>query len=196
MHPALRRVAQFFRAAFARVRADEYDLIRERLTPAQAALLGRMSRSDQRHCLDVYTTLVRAGYRQDDLLIAALLHDVGKSVPASPGGRPGPDGGAWRMTIFHRVAVVLLQGFTGLGPRWLARLAADGRGWKAPFAVHAHHAKIGAEWAAGAGCSPTVVALIREHHADSKQGPVRSDKPVCAETMDNLAALRWADEQH
>ena len=101
MRPALRRVAQFFRATFARVRTGEYDLIRERLTPAQAALFGRMSRSDQRHCLDVYTTLVRAGYQQDDLLIAALLHDVGKSVPASPGGRPGgPDAGAWRMTIW------------------------------------------------------------------------------------------------
>ncbi|UCC63877.1 MAG: hypothetical protein JSV36_02115, partial [Anaerolineae bacterium] len=120
---ALRRAAQFFRATFARVRAGEYDLIQARLSPAQVALFACMRRSDQRHCLDVYYTLCRAAYREEDLLRAALLHDAAKST-----GAP--------MTVFHRVAIVLLQAFTlwDLGPRWLARLAADGRGWKVSFA--------------------------------------------------------------
>jgi hypothetical protein len=174
-------VAQFFRAAFARVRANEWTLIREHLTPAQAELFERMHRGDQRHCLDVYHTLVRAGYQQKDLLVAALLHDAGKAVSASPDGRR-------RMTIFHRVAVVLLQGIPPLGPRWLARLAADGRGWKAPFAVHARHAQVGAEWAGGAGCSPTVVDLIRVHHS------TRNAQTNESETL--AARLQWADEQN
>lgn len=189
MRPALRRVAQFYRAMVARVRADEHDLIRERLAPAQAALFERMPRSDQRHCLDVYYTLVRAGCDQEDLLCAALLHDVGKAAPANggPASLTGRPGAAWRMTIVHRAAIVLLQGLTPMGPRWLARLAADGRGWRAPFAVHARHAQVGAEWAADAGCSPAVVALIREHHSSS---------PDRAEELEHLAALQWADGQN
>jgi putative nucleotidyltransferase with HDIG domain len=162
----------------ARVRADEMVRIHERLPAAQAALFMRMPRSDQRHCLDVYHTLVQAGYQEEDLLRAALLHDVGKAAGRTAGRR---------MTIFHRVAVVLLQGFPPIGPRWLARWVADGRGWKAPFAIHVRHAQVGAEWAAEAGCSPTFVALIRDHHSDGH----RRLKP-----MDDLAVLQWADEQH
>ena len=166
----------------ARVGADEHDRIWERLAPAQAALFERMSRSDQRHCLDVYYTLVRAGYDQEDLLCAALLHDVGKAAPVDEGSA-----GSWRMTIVHRVAIVLLQGFKPVGPRWLARLAADGRGWKAPFAVHARHAQVGAAWAAKAGCAPAAVALIRVHH---------SSRPDRTKELEHLAALQWADGQN
>jgi hypothetical protein len=212
VHPALRRVQQFYQAVFARVRADEYELIRERLSPAQAALFMRMMRSDQRHCLDVYYTLIQAGYQEDDLLRAALLHDAGKSLPADrdspagksmPAAKSAPAGEAvtdfralagsapvrvgQRMTVFHRVAIVLMQAFPGIGPRWLARLAVDGRGWKAPFAVHVRHAQVSAEWAAAAGCSPAVVNLIRVHHG-------RSECP--REAKDLAAALQWADEQH
>jgi hypothetical protein len=194
VHPAWRRVLQFYQAVFARVRAKEYELIQERLSPAQAALFMRMMRSDQRHCLDVYYTLIQAGYQEDDLLRAALLHDAGKSAPA---GETALDfctliGSAQvqvgqRMTVFHRVAIVLMQAFPGTGPRWLARLAADGRGWKAPFAVHARHAQVSAEWAAAAGCSPAVVNLIRAHHA-RRDGARR--------VKDLATALQWADEQH
>jgi hypothetical protein len=175
---------QFFRAMAARVRADEYAMIEERLPPAQAALFYRMARSDRRHCLDVYYTLIRAGCREEDLLRAALLHDAGKAAGDRGGGMP--------MTVFHRVAIVLLQALTvqGAGPRWLARLAADGRGWKAPFAVHARHARAGAEWAAEAGCSPAVVALIRAHHGDGGDGAPPHPDP----NDERLAALIWADE--
>jgi hypothetical protein len=200
VRPALRRVLQFYRAVFARVRADEYELIQDRLSPAQAALFMRMMRSDQRHCLDVYYTLIQAGYQDDDLLRAALLHDAGKSAPAAksaPAGTlaagPGTAGGSTevevgqRMTVFHRVAVVLMQALPGIGSRWLVRLAADGRGWKAPFAAHVCHAEVSAEWAAAAGCSAAVVNLIRGHHAQSGRSHPASDL---------AAALRWADEQH
>jgi hypothetical protein len=182
--PARRRVTQFFRATFARVRADERDQIEGWLTPAQAALFYRMARSDQRHCLDVYHTLLRAGHKDEYLLRAALLHDAGKGSPAVLGGRPG---GGWPMTVWHRVAIVLLQAFTwrDAGLRWLARLAADGRGWKAPFGLHARHAEAGARWAEEAGCAPEVVALIRDHHGDRAGGE-----------EERLCALRWADERN
>lgn len=141
------RVSQLFRATIAQVRPDEHDLLAAHLSPAQIALFERMPPCDQRHCLDVFYALQDAGYRDDSLLQAALLHDVGKSA--------GP------LSLGHRVAVVLMGRLT---PKWLERLAADGTGWKAPFAVHARHAQLGAQWAMEAGCTPGVAALIRDHH--------------------------------
>jgi hypothetical protein len=162
----LHRAWQFFRALFARVRQAEYSLLQVHLLPAQVALFRRMARSDQRHCLDVFYTLCDAGYYQAALLQAALIHDVGKS-----GGR---------LTLWHRVAVVLMQRFA---PGWLARLADDGRGWKAPFAAHVRHAQVGAQWAAEAGCPSQVVDCIRRHHDPNPEN-------------EQWAALQWADLQN
>lgn len=160
------RVWQFFSAAFARVRPSERVLVERHLPPAQMALFWQMARCDQRHALDVLQTLCQAGHHDETLLRAALLHDVGKA--------------AGRLTIWHRVAVVLLQ---RLAPGRLARLAADGRGWKVPFAVHTRHPQSGAQWAMAAGCSAEVGELIYRHHEPAPEGGL-------------LAALQWADKQN
>jgi len=162
----VRRARQFLRATLARVRPDEYRLIDAHLLPAQATLFRRMQRWDQRHCLNVFYTLRRSGCQDGLLLQAALLHDVGKAA--------GP------MPLWHRVALVLLRRWA---PEWLARQAEDGRGWRAPFAVHARHAAVSAQWAAEAGCRAEVVAYIRGHH-----DPLPDDK--------RLSALQQADEQN
>ena len=186
MRRSWRRVRQFFRATFARVRPDEIVEIGAILIPAQMALFQRMDRSDQRHSLDVFNTLRRAGQQDNNLLQVALIHDAGKTVLA--GGKTVPAGGKTmdargplqRLTVWHRTSVVLLQ--TG-APGWLARLAADGRGWKRPFAAHVQHAQSSAELAAQAGSAPEVVALIRKHHE-----PEPDDK--------RLALLQRADAQN
>jgi len=81
---------------------------------------------------------------------AALLHDAAKS-----------SGG---VTLFHRVAVVLLK---VARPDWAARLAqapAPARSdLQYPFWVLANHPHLGAEMAAAAGCDALAVTLIRRH---------------------------------
>jgi hypothetical protein len=159
------RVRQFFSAAFARVRPSDRALVERHLSPAQMALFWHMARCDQRHALDVLQTLCQAGHHDETLLQVALLHDVGKA--------------AGKLTIWHRVAVVLLQRFA---PERLACLAADGRGWKAPFAAHVRHAQVGAQWAMDAGCPAAVGELIYRHHDPDPEGEL-------------LVALQWADRQ-
>jgi putative nucleotidyltransferase with HDIG domain len=125
-----------------------------------------MPRCDQRHGLDVYHALRKDGCQDEALLVAALLHDVGKA--------------AARLTIAHRVTVVLIE---RAFPGWLARWAGAKEGWRAPFAAHVQHAHVGAAWAQAAGSSTDTVTLIREHHVDAPQ-----DK--------RLVALQEADKSH
>ncbi len=148
MDRAAYRVRQFFRALTAPLVREDPTPVERTLTPRQRALFFRMSPADQRHSLAVYRALEREGPQPHDLLVAALLHDVGKAAAPMP--------------LWVRVAVVLLD---RLAPRLLDRLAAgEAQGWRRPFAVYRRHAEIGARWAAEAGCSPRAVALIRRHH--------------------------------
>lgn len=140
------------------------------LPPRAVELFLGMPYYDQQHALSVLATLQRQGYDDPDLMAAALLHDVGKSV--SPAGRP---------RLWHRVATVLGQAFW---PGLLERLSEEssGRGWRQPFYIQKHHATLGAQLAQEAGCSPVTVRLIRYHEEADSQ----IDDPW-------LAALQAAD---
>ncbi|HET90086.1 MAG TPA: hypothetical protein ENN99_05000 [Chloroflexi bacterium] len=164
------RIGQFLRAVTARTWETETGLAARVLTPASLDLFRAMSVQDQRHGLDVYASLCRAGHTDPHLLAAALLHDVGKAAARLP---------AWQ-----RALIVLLERFA---PRLLARLSrwepseygpgsvadlapALPPGWRRPFIVHVCHPEIGARWAREAGCSPLTVALIRQHHDPAETG--------------------------
>ena len=165
------RVSQFCRALVARVPKRELGLLNEHLTPPQAELFLRMPRCDQRHGLDVFYALQRKQNDDHDLLVAALLHDVGKS------GRG--------LRLWHRVLIVLIR---ALRTPLLDRLASEEpRSWRYPFFVHQQHPELGAELAQAAGCSPTTVELIRRHQEPSANNPLRTHRDKL------LAALQEAD---
>ncbi len=169
MGQAVYRVCQFFAALTAPLAREDADVVVQVLTPAQRALFYRMSAPDRRHALRVFRVLVAQGPQVPDLLVAALLHDVGKAASPPP--------------LWVRVTVVLLERWA---PRWLDRLSeGDPHGWRRPFGVYQRHAGIGAEWAAQAGCSPLTVALIRRHHESLMSRESEEDRL--------LALLREAD---
>lgn len=168
MQAAAYRLRQFLRAVTAQVTPAERAAVAHALSASELALFERMPRYDQRHCLDVYWTLRRAGHADTALLRAALLHDVGK---VGDDGRPTP-------LIYYGIFVVLQR----LAPalyRWAAR---TGRGLLRPFAVHAAHDERGARMAAAAGSPPEVVAILRDY-AERRQ-------------TEQTRALGWADRQH
>ncbi|HEX7225113.1 MAG TPA: hypothetical protein VF367_06015 [Candidatus Limnocylindria bacterium] len=144
-----RRVAQF--AAHVRARVDpaeEADALAQ-LPPTAAALFEGMPVADRRHAIDVVGALARQGIEDPDVRVAGLLHDVAKGH---------------RVRIWHRVGGVLLE---ALAPRLLHRIASpDPRSWRHPWFLYLHHARLSAQLAEAAGCSPRAVAFLRGNVPD------------------------------
>jgi hypothetical protein len=179
------RVRQFMNALDAYIRP----LARGERAEAQAwlpestwPLFDGMPRNDQRHSLNVVRTLRAAGHDEPALMQAALLHDAAKSA----GG----------VTLFHRIAVVLLKVSR---PDWATRMAQTlppaRSSLRYPFWVHANHPKLGAEMAAAAGCDPLAVTLIRRHQETSggAEEPLRGSGGA-VDLL--LTALRTADDDN
>lgn len=141
------RARQFWHALSARPTVQELAQANAWLTPPQMKLFLRMQPSEQAHSIKIFRQLIDQGEENGDLLVAALLHDIGKCLyPLSP---------------WDRVIAVLVKGiFPGKAHEWSR---AEPHGWRRVFVIAGQHPRWGAELAAQAGCSPVTVNLIRRH---------------------------------
>lgn len=156
---------QLLAALRATVSPAEQALVATTLSPGEQRLFGLMPRYDQRHCLDVYATLVAAGHTEPILLRAALIHDCGK---VDDGGQP--------MGLGWYVGVTVLKRSPGLYLT-AARLG----GPNGPVAIYADHAARGARMAAAVGAPAELCSILRHYHDPAPNGAA--------------ALLQWADEQ-
>ncbi|MYD65279.1 MAG: HD domain-containing protein [Chloroflexi bacterium] len=139
-------VRRFFRGFRGTLTPAERQTVEALLGPEELRCFRALQGREQRHAVDVLRHLEGHGSPSDDLLVAALLHNVGKG----------------RVRLHERVAYTLLTMFT---PRLLARVAApDGRGFRRAMAAQRDHPAIGAEALAAIGVRPRVVELVRGHH--------------------------------
>ncbi|HEV8280563.1 MAG TPA: hypothetical protein VGQ02_01785 [Candidatus Limnocylindrales bacterium] len=129
--------------------ADERAGLAGWLTPEQLALFDAMHVADRRHGLDVVATLRSEGVADGDLLLAGLLHDVGK-------GQTG---------VWPRVAHSLGQAYGA----WVWRIAGWLPGMSAAIERLQAHSETSAALAAAVGCPPRTVELIR--HQDAPVDP-------------------------
>jgi hypothetical protein len=138
------RGRQFFGALRPRVDQQVLSEANQVLTDGERALFESMTSRDQQHCLGVYRRLRDQGHGDRDLLVAALLHDVGKG----------------QVNVWQRSAFVVLE---AAAPTLLRRLVhpGDSKSWRQALYRCLHHAELGAALARKAGSSPDVVSLIR-----------------------------------
>ena len=146
------RISQFIRAFFPNIDTSEIKWAVNYLSPEACSLFFKQSRPEQRHALDVATSLIKDQHKltQSDfqnLLTAALLHDCGKSIVS--------------ISLWQRVFIVLMQKMPEAlwsnlqqGPNFLAL----------PLKIATKHALLGSHLARKAGLNPTICRLIREHH--------------------------------
>ncbi len=106
-----------------------------------------MQPSEQAHSLKVFHSLVRYGEDNVDLLQAALLHDVGKSL--------------YPLRLWDRAWIVLAKAVFPVHARRWGKGPASG--WRRALVVAEQHPEWGARLAEEAGASPRVVTLIRRH---------------------------------
>lgn len=140
------RAGQFFRGLWPAIGAEEAETARRLLSDAELGLFLALDARDRRQAADMVRWLKRnAPQPSDDLLAAALLHDVGKS-------------GLW---VWDRVLFVLLEAVSAALVDRLAR--EHGERWRRALWMLRNHAALGAERLEAIGTRPRVVALVAAH---------------------------------
>lgn len=172
------RARQLWHALTATPAPQDLDLARQALTSAQLELFLKLQPNEQAHSLQIYRQLCDQSPVDEDLLVAALLHDVGKTAyPLRPWER------AW--------IVIVKSVLPAKAAEWGD---APARGWKRPLVIAQQHAAWGAEMAARAGTSPTVVSLIRRHQEPIRR-PDRKDSRTISREDRLLHRLQLLDDE-
>ena len=135
------KIRQTKRHLLAHVPARERGAVAAWLNPAQLAVFDGMHVADRRHGLDVVAVLRADGVSDPEVLLAGLLHDAGKG-----------DAG-----LVPRIVYSLGQAHI----TWVERSVAWLPGMRRSLARLRTHQETSAAIAAGAGCSPRTVELIR-----------------------------------
>jgi len=141
--------------------ASELEQAQAILSAEQMVLFMQMQPGEKNHALTMYHRLVEQDETNPDLLVAALLHDVGKT--------------RYTLNLLERTLVVLARAaIPGQARQWgnPPQNAWEGlSGWQKPFVVAEQHAAWGAELAHNAGISALTETLIRKHHHPNAQLP-------------------------
>ncbi len=161
------RAAQFLRGLRPALQPDEARLVRQLLSDSEFQLFAAMDPRDRRHSMDMVLWLQARAPSSDDLLAAALLHDVGKG----------------RLRDWERIAFVLLGAVRARARERFAR--AQGGGLRGALWRLEHHARLGAALLRETGSRTAVVALV-ERHSDVEAG-------AASPAEGDLARLREAD---
>lgn len=154
--PAVQRIRQGIRALLAFSQAADLDMAAEHLNPAQLALFRQLQHNEQLHSLNVLRdVLAQAEATPNDLAVAALLHDCGKS--------------RYPLAVWQKTLTVLVRAFapslythwqngdpsspfarpvivSEQHPAWSAALAAEVDTTERALWLIAHHADDPAHW--------------------------------------------------
>lgn len=167
------RLRQGLWALFAFARPIDDALVATYLSPPLLTLFCQMRHSEQLHALNVLRAVLRqADDTPDELAVAALLHDVGKSRYPLP---------IWQKTVAVAIHTVAPSLFYRLAAGDPDRLSAR------PFAVKAHHPAWSAAMLARTGVNQRTLWLVAHHQDHPDRWRDHPDAPL-------LARLQRADD--
>ncbi|MCB9449849.1 MAG: HD domain-containing protein [Anaerolineaceae bacterium] len=119
-------------------------------------LFLEMLHSEQLHSLSVLRDVLVQGDTPDDLAVAALLHDVGKS--------------RYPLRVWQKTFTVLVRAFAfPVYERW--KYGDPANLIQRPFVVAVQHPNWSAELVAAAGASEQAIWLIAQHQSDPADWP-------------------------
>ena len=159
------RAKRFFRALNAKISSEDIEIIDTFLEEKQKRLFYSMSIVDQRHCLDVASTLLKANKTDSRVTLQlALLHDIGKQV------KP--------FYLLERVLVVVF-------PRKSLKIPVEpilSNPLKKAWQLKYWHPEYGARLAEKENFDNNIIDMIRHHH----HLPARSKEIEDFQWADNL----------
>ena len=171
------RLRQLWESLHARPTAPDLALAQVVLAPPLMAIFIRLQPSEQAHSLRILNQLLEQGENHPDLLAAALLHDVGKSL--------------YPLQVWERILIVVGK---ALLPKQARRWGqGQPRGWQRAFVIAEQHPAWGADMAGKAGASPLTVSLIRNHQ-ENPPSPVHLAGSLQIETL-LLHRLQYLDDE-
>ena len=143
----LYRARQTWNAITGIPKKGDIDQVRKILSPDLMPLFLCLQPGEQAHSFWVYNQLRQSGETNHDLLVAALLHDVGKSLHP--------------LHLWERIVIVLGKTISPQGAKAWGQ--GEPQGFLRPFVISEKHPVWGADMAAQAGASQLTVSIIRRH---------------------------------
>ena len=168
------RFWQFWQSLKGTPGENDWQRVKEILSPEELSLFKQLPKPDQNHSLRVLKTLEADGEGDPDLLKAALLHDLGKMKHP--------------LRRWERVFAVLVMAV--FPERYLKWGMGDPSGIKRALVVIKQHPDWGADFAEEAGSDPMTVWLIRYHETRLPAGSHSKDDLLF------LNILKEADNQN
>ncbi len=135
----------------------EREFTRCYLTPQTQPLFDRLATHDRRHLVQVARQLAEREPCNRDLIVAGLLHDVGKADECGT------------VSLADRIGNVFTARYLPRCYSWLTR-PGNSR-WRHGMQLSANHAQLGAVLAEQHGCSERTIWLIKNHEMADTDDP-------------------------
>lgn len=149
---------------------DKTDWANEQLLPGEYELWASSSKADRRHSVGVAQEVEQllGGNAPREVLAAALLHDIGKTVSG--------------LGTYFRVAATLSAAVAG---RETAELWVKGSGVTRRIGLYLKHPELGGDLLEMVGSDPLTIAWAREHHMDPSKWSVDAEYANALDAADN-----------